>query len=213
VPGGGAGKTAKGLLRYTKTKNQFGGPNVGTNPIVGGKAIVAFNRAFVPGCPGISGCFAGFNFAYGVTPGAIGAKFGVVGASTPTGPVPGTFPVDVTANGAITMIFTSLGTGSGITNVATSFAGPWTTGMLTVSVTNALGMAEIFVRTGMDSRVSGVGGIQLISGAVSDRTISGPNANRGWITLLIPEPSATLGAAGALLALVACQRLVRSRSR
>lgn len=209
--------TPKGLLKYTKTTNQFGGAGVGGGPgkaIIAGKANVAFAAAFSPGCPGLAGCLAAFNNAYGVAPGAIGNTWGVVGVSTPVPVIPGVFPVNVTAMGAVTKVYTAYGAGTGPTNAATSFAGPWTTGMLTASVTNAKGLPEVFVRTGSDMRdASGVGGITLISSSVSDRTISGPNANRGWMRLYVPEPSAALGAAGALLALVTCHGLVRRRSR
>jgi hypothetical protein len=213
-PSPAKGSPKAGLYRYTKTTNQFGGAEVGR--LVSGKAIVAFNAGFVAGCPGTPpACLAAFNFAYGAQPQAIGNKFAVVGYSTPAPLIPGVFPVKVTAKGKVTYINTALGGGTGPTNAATSFAGPWTTGMLTVSVTNAAGNPEIFVRTGHDKRnASGVGGIQLISGSVSARTISGPNANRGWITLTIPEPSTALGALGALLALAVCHHgLVRRRSR
>lgn len=213
-PAPGVG-TPKGLLKYTKTTNQFGGPTKkggAGKAITAGKANVAFVAAFSPGCPFVGACLAAFNNAYGASPGAIGNNWGVTGMSAPSPVMPGVFPVKVTAMGAVTMLYTP-GFGTGPTNKATSFAGPWTTGMLTVSQTAALGGAEIFKRTGSDMRVSGVGGISLISGAISVRTISGPNANRGWITLNIPEPGAAGGAAVALLALAACHALVRRRSR
>jgi len=201
-----------GLLRYSKTTNQFGGA-VGGKAIFAGKANVAFAAAFVAGCAPVGACLVAFNNAYGASPGAIGNTWGKIGLSAPAPVMPGVFPAKVTGMGAVTKLYTSLGAGTGPTNKATSFAGPWTTGKLTVSQPKALGGKEIFVRTGSDMRVSGVGGISLISGSVSLRTLSGPNANRGWLTMNVPEPGAAGGAAGALLALAACHVLVRRRSR
>lgn len=210
-----------GLIRYTKTVNQFGGAAVGAPGITAGVANIALVGAFAPPCTGApappgapnGNCLAAFANAIGTTPAALGAAFGTIAFSTPTVPNPGLFAVAVKANGEITKI-TTMGVGSGATNAATSFAAPWTTGMLTVSVTAVFGgPPEIFIRTGSDGRVSGVGGISLVSGAVSARTLSGPNANRGWLNLYVPEPSAALGAVGALLMLVTCHRVTRRRSR
>jgi hypothetical protein len=83
--------------------------------------------------------------------------------------------------------------------------------MTMTATATAFGGSEMFTRTGSDNRVSGIGNISLVAGAVSARTTSGPNANRGWMTLTVPEPAAMLSAAGALLALVACHRLARRR--
>ena len=97
---------------------------------------------------------------------------------------------------------------------ARSWALPATTGMLTISVTAALGGAEIFVRTGGDNRTAGGEGVvSLVSGAVSARAISGPNGNRGWQTLQVPEPSAIFAASAALFALLSLHQLVRRRAR
>ena len=44
---------------------------------------------------------------------------------------------------------------------------------------------------GGDARIDGKGTISLVSGAISNRQVSGPNANRGWIRLNLmrsPEP-------------------------
>jgi MYXO-CTERM domain-containing protein len=101
---------------------------------------------------------------------------------------------------------------TGLTNMASSTGYPWTTGMLTIAAPGAVG-GEIFMVTGMDSRVGGVGAIQLVSATLSRRTITGPNANRAWLRLNIPEPSATLGTLGALGMLALCHALARRRSR
>jgi hypothetical protein len=93
--------------------------------------------------------------------------------------------------------------------------------MLTISVTANVGPPEIFVLSGMDSRVSGVGAISLVSGSVSARALSGPNANRSWANYVVgpqiqPTPSMSshgLAAVFGLLALAGgyvLQRRVRS---
>jgi hypothetical protein len=92
---------------------------------------------------------------------------------------------------------------------------PWTTGLITIAApAGAAGNpAETFYLSGTDMRVAGVGNVSLVSGALSRRQLSGPNANRGWVSLTIPEPTAALGAAGALGMLGLCHALVRRRSR
>jgi hypothetical protein len=104
------------------------------------------------------------------------------------------------------------------TNMATSVQGPWTTGKLVVTNGAAGGAAETFTLTGKDSRtVSGGGTIQLVSGAVSTRTASGPNANRGWVELQLqgfedtPSLSPMGLAATAALMLLAGGYAVRRR--
>jgi hypothetical protein len=90
-------------------------------------------------------------------------------------------------NGTVSFFtFTPAQTMAGLTNMATSVAGPFTTGMLTISAPLAAGAPEIFTITGKDSRTAGgAGTIQLVSGALSQRTTSGPNANRGWVRLVL----------------------------
>ena len=68
--------------------------------------------------------------------------------------------------------------------------GAWTTGQLKVSVTNNVGtIDEIFTFTGSDNRTSsGNGTISLVSGSISNRGLTGPNANRGWLNLVLSQP-------------------------
>lgn len=49
------------------------------------------------------------------------------------------------------------------------------------------------------------------AGALSQRTLTGPNSNRGWMRM--PEPHAVLGAAAALAVLAICHAVVCRRSR
>lgn len=88
---------------------------------------------------------------------------------------------------------------------------PWATGL--ISLTAPATPPEQFFASGTDMRVAGVGNISLVSGSLSDRNLSGPNANRGWLSLTLPEPTAALGAAGAFAMLGLCHGLVRRRSR
>ena len=97
---------------------------------------------------------------------------------------------------------------------ATSWGLPLTTGQLKISVTANLGPEEVFIRTGTDARnQAGSGVVAFVSGAISERVISGPNGNRGWTTYEIPEPSAIMAASAGLFALFGCHQLVRRRSR
>ena len=117
-----------------------------------------------------------------------GSAFGGSGM-IPGSPVPsGVLQVNIDAAGMIISATPTPAMNPGISNPGTSAGGPWTTGMLTVSVTAALAGAEVFVLSGADSRASGVGSISLVSGGMSNRGISGPNANRGWLNLVVGSP-------------------------
>jgi hypothetical protein len=200
----GAGGGINGSVRFTKTANQFGGPGQSN---AGGNADVALRVGGTP--PGV--VTAIFAFA---TPAGTGAAGGPFGFSNMTaGGVPGMASgvgvFSATAAGNISGMTLVAGLGSGIANPATSYGVPWTTGMLTISVTLNVGPPSIFVMTGMDSRVSGVGAISLVSGSVSARALSGPNANRAWANYVVgpqilPTPAMSthgLAAAFGLLAL------------
>jgi hypothetical protein len=69
------------------------------------------------------------------------------------------------------------------TNMAMSDGFFWTTGMIDLQAA-ALGAPEHFFLSGVDNRTAGGQGvIQMVSGSVSTRPASGPNANRGWVRL------------------------------
>ncbi len=130
----------------------------------GGQPAAAVNVMTPGGTPG--------HLPGGPIPG-IGVVKAGTGAGHPTGP-----------RGSITLFAYTPGGMSGFTNMANSFGQPWTTGMLTVKATAAAGAAETFVLTGMDLRNgNGIGRLQMVSGAVSTRTATLDNANRGWIRL------------------------------
>jgi hypothetical protein len=99
----------------------------------------------------------------------------------------------------------------------TSWVLPFTTGRVTLSVTQNAGaptQSEIFVRSGGDQRTDdGEGIITLVSGAVSARSISGPNADRRWLTLNVPEPSALIAFSAGFFGLLGCHALAKRRDR
>jgi len=207
-----SGGVIPGGIRYTATGAQFGGP---LRAKISGLATVALQVGGTP--PGfVTGIHA---FASPAGMAAIGGPFNVkvsTAAAVP-GPASGVFVGVANAAGTITSVLSSGIAGSGIANVATSYGAPWTTGRITVS-NLAASPVETFILSGSDLRtpVSGLGTISLVSGAISARLLTGPNANRGWLNLeVIPAvpalPPGALAAATGLLAL-AGGYLLRRRS-
>jgi len=102
---------------------------------------------------------------------------------------------------------------AGLSNMVTGSKGfPWTTGFITIAQPAAV-PPETFWLSGTDNRVSGVGNISLVSGALSVRNLSGPNANRGWLSLnlAVPEPTTIAGATAALGLLAVGHTMARRR--
>jgi len=219
-------------LKYSKTVGQFGG--VGQGAVAGGGltfmggpgrgAVVALKGGLNPPCAiGTAMCVAAFDTVVPAATQAGGGTFGFKN-TTPGAPAvtPGVFLVTALGpgvafpgalGGTITMVGPAVAVNT-FTNMATSWGGPWTTGSLTILAQNtANGMTEVFAMMGSDdvNPTNGTRLISLVTGAVSQRTASKPNSNRGWLTLYLPEPGAALGTLGALLALVGCHRLTRQR--
>jgi hypothetical protein len=118
------------------------------------------------------------------------------------------------ANGTVLSSVQCVSPCAGLTNNVLAEKGfPWTTGQAIISAANAV-PKEVFTITGGDTRPGGVGpgNIQMVTGTVSDRTLSKPNANRGWVSLTLPEPAAMLGVTGAFLMLGLCNTVARRRS-
>jgi len=221
---GPTGRQVPGQMRYVSTGNQFGGVSQGT--LSGGTVGVAAKGAIVhlratgtAPCHNVTNgpCQAAVNYVSVNAKGAQGGPFGTTVTTPGFAPNPGVFGIGANGNGTVTTILTTFPV-PGVTNRPTSYGGPWTTGMLTVSAVSTAGMGtEIFTRTGSDNRTSalGAGTISLVSAAVSNRTLSKPNANRGWANLTIgapvPEPAAMAATAGMLVMLGACHRVVRRR--
>ena len=217
APADGVG--VNGLMRYTKTVNQFGG--TGRVRVLGTAKVyfnnLGLNLADVP-CAG-TGCEFQLSEVLPGTAAVGGGTFGLTvmnpAFQTPTGVYTGA----VGFNGTIISVgnaVTVAGAGIPFTGqAATSVGGPGTTGLLTISVTSVVGATpEIFARSGTDARTAnGQGVIALVSGAMSARSISLGNANPGWTTYEIPEPSAIFAASAGLFALFGCHQLVRRRSR
>lgn len=219
------GVPATANVKYTKTTAQFGGVNqakvAAASPIVVWLVAAAMAPCKSTAFAGPdAGCIAIKAAAFPGSKAVNGGPMGVT-AMTPGGPPPAPgwfFASAPLATGKIAMSAPTGGLGPGmggpgLTNMATSFGGPWTTGMISLSQPSAKGAPEVFVLTGKDTRVGGVGTIQFVTGALSTRTLSGPNANRGWGSYTLPEPAAVLGAVAALAMLGVCHGLARRRSR
>jgi hypothetical protein len=204
------------FIRYVKTAAQFGGP-AQTQLLPATPIRLWLNPGAMLPCkhPTFGGanasCIAPLVALKPGTRAAIGAKVGFT-TMTPGGPPPKSPNiVAISVPNTTGLIAKSLGvkkTGT-ITNAATSFGFPWTTGRITISASGALGSQERFTITGKDSRVSGAGRISLVSGALSVRKLTGTNASRGWLRLNLPEPAPAIGAGAALAALAICHGLAR----
>jgi hypothetical protein len=221
------GAPAKGAKAfYSGSTNRFGGPSQ-TRIAVLSKIGVWVNPGAMLPCKhptfggGNGSCLAPLVPAYPMSLAAAGGIGSTpmkgIQVTTPGGPPamsPGVVAVSIpNTTGLIAKSQNIKNTGT-LTNMATSVGFPWTTGKITLSQTGALGVYEKFTITGKDSRTAmGAGTISLVSGALSNRKLSGPNANKSWARYTLPEPGAALGAAAALAILGICHGLVRRRSR
>ena len=175
------------------------------------------------------GCGPGYLAAAPTGPGAAGGAWGNVAGTTgppaniigavgkfgpgtvhPTGPL-----------GTVSLVNAGPSPAPGTaTNQATSTGFPFTTAIITLSATGVTPSAEVFVISGADTRsAGGKGTIQMVAGSLSNRAISGPNANRAWVKLVLgdyvappvptPAMSTTLrGVTVVLIALLAVGYLV-----
>jgi hypothetical protein len=89
-------------------------------------------------------------------------------------------------------VWANAGAGAGTAiNAASSTGFPFTTAIVSITAA-AASPAEQFIISGNDTRTAGgQGTIQMVAGAVSNRSISGPNANRAWLRLNLVEPTNT----------------------
>jgi hypothetical protein len=160
---------------HTALTTGMGGPYPGPGSPA---CVAALAQALPTGLAGPGGPVGTIVTTPGGTPMAVSAM----------GPVPGVGIGKFGPNGTVSFFaFTPMRTKAGFTNMASSVGYPWTTGKIQLSAM-ALGAPEMFTITGKDSRTAGgAGTIQLVSGALSQRTRSGPNANRGWVRLIL-EP-------------------------
>jgi hypothetical protein len=183
--------TINGLMRYTRTAGQIGGPAQAARQ---GAANIALRASSGAPCAYDEGanpaCRAIFALATPAATGAQGGAFGFFFQTSPGAPSPGLFHVTAGPLGSILGI-TPTGLDAGFPNPVTSYGGPWTAGKLTLSVTANLGAStEVVVLSGMDTRdpATGQGSVSLVSGSVSFRSLSSQNANRGWLNLIIEPP-------------------------
>ncbi len=223
-----------GLMPVPVTLYGIAVPGPGNPPCVH-PALTTMNGGPFPG-PGNAACVGALGQAL---PTGLAAPGGAVGAVVST---PGGTPAAVLAGGPIpgvgvgafgkgplhpagpagtvsAFVFTPAMTMKGFTNMASSVGYPWTTGKIQVSAPFAAGAPEFFTITGKDSRtIGGAGTIQMVSGALSQRTRTGPNANRGWVRLILavapstPALSPVMGAAFAVTMMLAFGYAVRRYS-
>jgi hypothetical protein len=221
APGGAPGPAVLGaqggFATYSGGAKAFGGAaqfavgaGVGSaGGVVPGQPVTVFIN-YMGQLPGTMNTLA----IVGAAVGPLGQPGASVGAATNTTPGVAANPGfgNFSAGPAGTILATnSLVPVTGLTNMVTGSKGfPWTTGMLTLSQPAAV-PPEIFYLSGTDMRVGGVGNISLVSGSLSTRALSGPNANRGWISMTLPEPTVAASAGGAFAMLALCHVIVRRR--
>ncbi len=134
------------------------------------------------------GCIAGIGFAKPTGVGAIGGN-PTTTVNTPGAAVLGKNIVFVklglTPPGTV-LAAAKAATAVLPTNMAHSQPGPYTTGQIVIANTTPFGSLEIFTLSGRDLRTAGGNGtIQMVAGSVSSRMFTGPNANRGWVRLVL----------------------------
>lgn len=224
--------TAGGSMTYTQSgaSNSFGGSAQfainGNTALAAGGAIVGqpvtvyinFAKQF-PASAATRAALVGAqasNAWAGVTTAFPGQQ--TPGVAAPNWSMAGSFASNGAVLGSVQCIPPACLLGSALVNNVLSDKGnPWTTGLITVAAPNAVGAPETFFLSGTDTRTDGggnqvgSGNISMVSGTMSNRTLSGPNSNRAWVSLTLPEPTAMAGAAGALLMLGVCHNMVRRR--
>jgi len=210
-----------GLVRYQNLANQFGGPLQGR---IVGTADVAANAGGVTqaggaqdiancvGQPAPAFCLAAmFQANPNTGPGAAGGPWGFVGLTTGTAVPSNVLNVSMNVLGTIAAGIVVGATP--LTNDGTTWGGPYTTGAIFMSQPAAFGDPEVFSITGSDGRNStGNGPISLVTSTISRRIQTGPNANRNFLTLVVPEPSAIAAAGTALAALAGLHGWLRRRN-
>jgi len=154
-----------------------------TPPVGNGACVAALINAMPTGLAAI-GRAAGASI---VTPGGVPSTgTAMLGQAPQPGVMVGKF--GATPLGTKTLVAFTPNGNPGATNMATSFGFPFTTGMITVEAGQATGAPEAFVLSGNDTRTKGgAGTIQMVAGALSFRTLSKENANRGWVRLVLEE--------------------------
>jgi hypothetical protein len=189
-------------------------PNSGGNSACIGALINAMPTGLAAAGQGLTSL--GFAGAIVTTPGGVSRpNLTPNGAATPnalSSPQPALSGIVVGKFGAVPTGTVSAAAligpvSNGLTNKATSDGFPFTTGKITISAALANGGAEVFIISGDDQRSTmGGGTLQMVAGAVSARTLSGPNANRAWLRLVLdplaPVPAMSTLAQGVMIVLL-----------
>lgn len=213
--------TVNGLVRYTATRNQFGGAG---RPRIDGDATRFFNvaGAALP-CAGVGCTIAVSRLVAGGFTGAAGGNF-VETTTLPPVPNPtGVFTATVGPLGTVLAIGLTATDGMGnpipfVGPGATTWGVPFTTGMITISVSQPL--PSVVMRTGNDVRLAnGEGLVTMVSGGLSSRTLGslragappGSSVNSAVLTLNVPEPNSMLGALAVLTGIFLGSVAVRAR--
>lgn len=158
----------------THTAPFFGGPDAGC--IAG---LIVANPSGLAGQGGASTATVMTAGGFGTPPNIVAQKLGAAPTHVSGTLLPGIAAPALTKPFAVRVASAPLPS-----NMASSQAGPWTTGQIIISNPLANNGGEKFTITGKDMRTAGGGGtIQLVSGSVSDRAFTNENANRGWIRL------------------------------
>jgi hypothetical protein len=192
-------KLIPGYMKYKRTGKMLGGPANGT---LRGPANV------VIGATG-GGAFVIPLDIKNADP-AIGGSFGQFFQQN-AGKGPQFLTVMNNACGVINKLGAQVNPKAAENRTTASFGGPLTQGTLTVAAATQAGI-EKYVLKGYDKRTAkGLGKLQLVTGSLSLRSLTGANANHGVLTFNVPEPLSAVGAAAALLVLVACHRAMNRR--
>jgi hypothetical protein len=125
--------------------------------------------------------------------GVIGGTAGVT-TVTPGGALPGKnvaiLKATGTPKGTIKLANLAATNTAVPTNMVTGSTGYFfTTGRISLHATGAVGTPEHWYLSGSDMRTAGgAGTVSLVAGSLSLRLTSGPNANRGWVRLVLSDP-------------------------
>ncbi len=182
------GGAARGKLSYPGGKGLFPGAPVSVYLVGGGAPPACHHTIYPPLSTASAACRALMVGAYPSGLGAIGATPGVTVMDFGLPPLAAVVALSVGLAPPGTLLMKPgviIAAGPALVNAATSVGYPWTAGRITIDVPSASPM-EHFTLSGTDMRnANGNGMISMVAGSLSDRTLSGPNANRGWLKLVI----------------------------
>jgi hypothetical protein len=198
-------KSIAGYMKYTRTGKMLGGPangrlkgpaNVVIGATGGGAFVIPLNIGTDPKLK--------------IADPAIGGSIGQVFQQN-AGKGPQYLTVMANACGIVNKMGVKVQDKVAENRTEASFGAPLTQGTLTVAAATQLGV-EKYVVKGYDKRTAmGAGKLQLVTGSLSRRSLTGANANHGVLTFNVPEPAVAVGTVVALLVLAACHRAMNRR--